>query len=128
MQDDALRQAVERYSRALARLHQACRQPEDEFVRDAVIQRFEFTWELAWKLLRRKLLSEGIEAGTPRQAIRAAVEGGLLTDGNLWTELMRMRNLTSHTYDEALARQVYAFVCRHALPALDALRQRAASW
>ena len=61
------------FLKATERLAEACAQPYSEFLRDSVIQRFEFCWELAWKVLRLKLLEEGIEALTPREVFREAL-------------------------------------------------------
>ena len=125
---DRLDRRIDLFLQLLGRLADACAQPEDEFVRDAVIQRFEFTFELAWKLLKDKLAAEGVEVATPRQSLQAGVAARLIDDANLWTELLRMRNLTSHTYDEKLARRVYRFVCADGLAALRALGARAGGW
>lgn len=76
-------------------------------MRDATIQRFEYTFELAWKLFRKVARIEGLEVNSPRQAIRAAYDVGLLEDIDLWFELLEDRNRTSHTYDESTATQVF---------------------
>ena len=128
MMADRLRQRAEQFFQAFSRLKSACDQSENEFIRDAVIQRFEFTFELAWKLLKIRLLEEGIEVNSPRAVIREAVAAGLLEDGNLWSEMLHKRNLTSHTYDEALAQQVYAFICTHAHSAFARLAEQARQW
>lgn len=86
--------------------------PDDEELRDAVIQRFEFTYELAWKSLRRVLVSE---AASPaqfddlpfRDLIRLGAEKGLLDEPNAWFGFREERNISSHTYDEAKAEEVY---------------------
>ncbi|RMG32624.1 MAG: nucleotidyltransferase [Gammaproteobacteria bacterium] len=107
----------------------ACYSPaHNEFTRDAVIQRFEFSFELAWTMLRLRLGDEGIDAPTPRAAIREAVAAQLLDDGDRWSDMLRYRNETSHIYDEALARKVSSFVCSTALPLLKALGEQARSW
>ncbi len=128
MSQERLKQRIAQFHSAVARLENACAQPENEFIRDAVIQRFEFCFELAWKMLRLKLLDDGIEAATPRAVIREAVAARMLDDGDRWSDMLRYRNETSHTYDEALARKVYGFVCSTALPLLKALGERARSW
>jgi len=116
------------FLKATERLAEACAQPYSEFLRDSVIQRFEFCWELAWKVLRLKLLEEGIEALTPREVFREALAARLLHDGNAWSQAQRMRNLTSHTYDESLAEEVYRFVCRTGLPLFQELAQQVRQW
>lgn len=128
MDRQRLKQRISDFQQAVFRLEQACQQEENEFIRDSVIQRFEFCYELAWKMLKLKLEDEGIEARTPKETSQAAVAAGLIADGNLWTELQRMRNQTSHTYDEKLAREVYAFVCKTGLDLFKALLKESGSW
>jgi len=128
MNPERLRQKVQTFQKAVERLEDACRQPENEFIRDSVIQRFEFCHELAWKMLKARLELEGMEANTPRQVIEQSVTARFIQDGNRWTELQRMRNLTSHTYDEALAGKVYGFVCREGLELFRALREESSRW
>lgn len=113
----------QQFVQALRRLKAACARPKDEFVRDAVIQRFEFTFELAWKALKAQLQQEGIEAASPRGVIREATTLGGLHEPDHWTQLLQIRNLTSHTYDEALAEQVYDFICQQGVVLFEALAQ-----
>lgn len=97
------------FLRALERLDEALAQPEDAFIRDALIQRFEFTFELAWKAMQRFLQAQGLAAGTPRQTLRLAPRAGLLVGDDevaAWLEMLDDRNLTSHTYREALAAEI----------------------
>ena len=107
MTESRLHERVSEFCKAVSRLAEACAQPETSFMRDSVIQRFEFCWELAWNMLKARLLQLGVEATNPRDCFRAAVTAQILADGNAWTELQLMRNLTSHTYHEALAVDVY---------------------
>lgn len=113
---------------AVQRLEEACAQPFSSFIRDSVIQRFEFCWELAWKTLRLKLEAEGIMVNTPRETWQQALQVGLITDGNAWSEAQKKRNLTSHTYDEKLADEVYSYVLKQGLPLFQQLANTVASW
>jgi nucleotidyltransferase substrate binding protein (TIGR01987 family) len=79
-------------------------------------------------MLKLRLSFLGVEALNPREVIRQSVQTGLLRDGNAWTEAQRQRNLTSHTYDEALALAVYAFIKSDGLPLLRALADSATHW
>ncbi|GAB6063268.1 HI0074 family nucleotidyltransferase substrate-binding subunit [Deferrisoma palaeochoriense] len=92
---------------ALATLEEALALPLTPIVRDAAIQRFEYTFELGWKLFRKVARVEGIEAASPRQAIRAAHQLGLIDAADVWLELLHDRNRTSHTYISRTAEQVY---------------------
>jgi len=125
---DRLQQRIADFQKAVKRLEEACQQEKNDFIRDSVIHRFEFCYELAWKMLRLKLLQEDIDTRSPKATLQAALELGLIEDGNSWTELHRMRNLTTHTYDESLAEEVYSFVCQVGLPLLEQLAMRADTW
>ena len=113
---------------AVQRLDDACAQPFSSFIRDSVIRRFEFCWELAWKTLRLRLEADGIIANTPREAWQQALQAGLIADGNAWSEAQKMRNLTTHTYDEKLADEVYQFVLRAGLPLFRDLAGKVTQW
>jgi nucleotidyltransferase substrate binding protein (TIGR01987 family) len=114
--------------KAVARLRDACAQPPNEFMRDSVIQRFEFCWELSWKALRLWLDYLGIEANNPRDIFREALQRDLILDGNAWSEMQRMRNLTSHTYDEKLAEQVYQFIRGNGVALFEQLSREVETW
>ncbi|MBN2899218.1 MAG: nucleotidyltransferase substrate binding protein [Clostridia bacterium] len=99
--------------KALNKLKESCsRDPyKDDIVLDATIQRFEFTYELAWKLMKIYLEYNGNnEALSPRSAIRESYKIGLITDGDLWIQMLGDRNRTSHTYDEACAFEIFEHV------------------
>lgn len=103
-------------------------QPKTEFTRDAVIQRFEFTYELAWKMLKLKLEKEGILTQTPRNTLQEALQAGFITNGNTWSELQQKRNLTTHTYDETLAEEVYQYVHDKGIELFKKLAEEAKKW
>ena len=98
---------------AVQRLQEAVAQPETDLVRDAVIQRFEFTFELAWKSLKLYLERQGLECGGPRSTLKQAFAEGLIEspeEADAWLRVLDDRNLTSHAYDEALAIRIYRHV------------------
>lgn len=70
-------------------------------------RKFEFTFELAGKLLRLTLLSEGVEANTPRTVFKEADQAKLIADGGGWNDMREDRNKTSHLYDESASLAVY---------------------
>lgn len=108
------------FANALARLGEGLarfRADEgDGQIRDGLIQRFEFTYDLAHKMLRRTLEEaaanpEEIDRLTFPALIRTGVEQGLVAgDWANWRTFREMRNITSHTYDEAKALQVVAAI------------------
>lgn len=109
--------SLEELSRSVLRLEEALQQPKNEFLRDSVIQRFEFSIELAWKTSKRFM---GTGTNSPKDVIREMAQSGYISDVEIWLESIDMRNLSSHTYKEALAEKVYAFAA-HFLPELKTL-------
>lgn len=86
---------------------------EDEVVRDAAIKRFEFTYEIAWKMMKRHLEWAGqneLTAVPRRELFRLAARHSLIEDPVHWFNYHDGRNLTSHTYDEDNARKVVALL------------------
>ncbi|MDP2962600.1 MAG: nucleotidyltransferase substrate binding protein [Sulfurimicrobium sp.] len=114
-------------NKALSSLQAALAQPKNEFVRDAVIQRFEYTYELAWKMLKRHLgESEGAAAIDPlsrKDLFRMGGERGIIENVEAWLAYHRARNETSHTYDESKAEQVYDVARQFAGDAEKLLRE-----
>jgi nucleotidyltransferase substrate binding protein (TIGR01987 family) len=95
--------------RAIVRLKEALALPKDDIVRDSVIHRFEFTVELSWKVLQRDLAASGIsEMLSPKNTFREAAKLALIDDVEAWLRFVDARNLSSHTYKESLAEEVYA--------------------
>jgi len=113
--------------KAVTSLKAAIAQPKDEFVRDAVIQRFEYTYELSWKMLKRYLdESEGASAVDPlsrKDLFRLGGERGIVENVEAWLAYHRARNETSHTYDENKAEQVYDVARQFAGDAEKLLRE-----
>lgn len=116
MSDPKLRQSMANLERALARLGEALQEPEtNPLVVDATIQRFEFSVELFWKTLRRLLVSEGegVDAVTPRETLKHAYRVGWIDDEAGWLAMLQDRNLTSHVYNDEMARQIFRRVAGH---------------
>lgn len=97
--------------KAIASLDMAVAQPKNEFIRDAVIQRFEYTYELCWKFIKRDLSedlgSESIVILSRKDLFRVAADRGLIKDPLIWFTYHKARNETSHTYNEKIAEQTY---------------------
>lgn len=109
---ERLKERMRVAARALVRLEEAVRLPNpSDLERDAVIQRFEFTFEAVWKTAKSYLaVVEGIEAASPKGVIRACREVGILdeSDAVLALNMVDDRNLTVHTYNEPLAVAIYS--------------------
>lgn len=91
--------------------------------REGLAQRFEFTFELAWKTLKDYLEDGGlvIEPITPRNVIKEAFAAKLITDGQAWIDMMLDRNRLSHVYDETALVEVLQTLVSRYLPVLEAL-------
>ena len=117
------------FSRAYSLLREALDVPiEDlnQLEREGVIQRFEFTFELAWQLLKDRMEYDGVvmESVTPRNVIRTASSAGLVSDGQTWINMLEDRRMTSHRYDIAILDDVLNNIGENYLPVLYVLRQR----
>lgn len=104
-----LEERFEDFKKAFKRLKESTEiKLENDIIIDGVIQRFEFTFEQSWKLMKLYLEYEGIEeAKSPRSTIREAFKYGIIEDGDAWISMMIDRNKTSHVYDEETAVEIY---------------------
>jgi nucleotidyltransferase substrate binding protein (TIGR01987 family) len=93
---------------AIHNLDDILKQPINEYIRDGVIQRFEYTFEICWKFMQRLLKERGVEAGSPNQVLRAAHKEHLIEDIDMWLVFLKNRNLTVHTYNKDTAEEVFA--------------------
>lgn len=115
--------ALSHFEKALSRLNEVLAEPtETSIVRDSIIQRFEFTFESSWKAMYRWLRARGNDLDEEASAtIPAAFARRLILAEKGWGDMRKFRNKTSHTYDEALAIEVAAFVRHEAVPLFEAL-------
>ena len=96
--------ALDNARRALAQLEAFLATPvEDDRDRAGVIQAFEFTFECVWRLLKHAGEVQGLGAASPKRALSVGYRLGLIDDESLWLEMLRDRNLTSHTYNTEIA-------------------------
>jgi len=95
--------------RAFVKLQEILNEKESEIIRDSAIQRFEFTFELAWKTLKVYLEEKkgAKELYFPKDTFRSAFQAGIIDDNPVWLEMVDTRNETSHIYNEAMAEKVY---------------------
>ncbi len=80
---------------------------KNELERDGAIQRFEFTFELSWKTMKRILSFKGIELSSPRDVFREAAKLHLIDDPVIWFDFLKKRNLTVHTYNQDCADEIF---------------------
>lgn len=117
---------IQQFSQALDRLQEALSDSASSnstVMRDGVIQRFEFTAELAWKSCRKILLDEGfVNIDSPKAVMRQALASGLIADGDGWFSLFQARNITSHMYSEDQAAAIYQSIRQTYLPLFLSLK------
>ena len=107
--NDRFALALEHFEKSLARLKEALAQNEDDFIRDSIIQRFEFTFETSWKAMYRWLRARGNDVDEEAYTvIPMAYERRLISDVKAWGDMRKARNQTSHTYDQSIAMEVAA--------------------
>jgi len=111
--DQEIKSIFEQFKKANQRLKEAVNlREETEIKRDAVIQRFEFTYELLWKTFKKIAREEKIECFSPKTAFRAAFQLSLIDDEQVFMEIIDARNKTSHVYSEEEIIKIYEFVRR----------------
>jgi len=109
--DTRWRQRLQSFRKAFSRLADAVKLAGErklsELEQQGLIQAFEFTHELAWNVLTDYLEAQGVQGVVgSRGATRAAFKNGLIVEGEVWMEMIKSRNQTSHTYNEATANEI----------------------
>lgn len=110
MTEITFKDAFVELGKAIVRLEEAVNTPvnSNRLNIDGTIQRFEFTIELYWKVLKKMTLALGKETKSPREALKTAYKMGLINHETLWLNMMEDRNMTSHTYHQEIADKIYA--------------------
>lgn len=117
------------FSRAYSLLREALEdgvEPLNQLELEGVIQRFEFTFELSWNLLKDRLEYDGLVIATitPRNVIREAYSAKLIDDCETWIDMLTDRNLMSHTCDFERFKAVVENIHARYLTVLNNLYQR----
>ena len=97
--------------RALQTLREVLNEPESDIVRDAAIKRFEYCFETVWRVAQLYLRDQhSLQRNSPKTVMRASGQVELLDEGQveLALNMANDRNLTAHTYNEALAEEIYS--------------------
>lgn len=111
------------FKQSLDRFNEILKEKESITIRDASIQRFEFTTELAWKSIQQFLREHKIICRSPKECFKEAFKFDLIADDSAWLQMIEDRNLTVHTYDENTATEVYRRLPKY-LPFLIGLREK----
>ena len=97
-----LKNAVDRYQKS----------KDDELILEGLVQTYEFTYELALNTTKDFLIYGGhAELNGSRSVIKQALQDGIISDGHAWMDAIEDRNLTSHTYNEEIAKAVATQIC-----------------
>ncbi len=128
-QDIRWRQRLQNFRLALSRLTQAVMLSREralsELEEQGLIQAFEFTHELAWNVLKDYLDAQGfVDLIGSKNATRQAFTNGLLEDGEAWMDMIKARNLTSHTYQQKIAEDIAKDILGRFHPVLVAMESR----
>ncbi|CZH22831.1 TPA: nucleotidyltransferase [Legionella pneumophila] len=104
-------QRLNNYARALQQLSLAVNltqtRPLSDLEKQGLIQTFEFTHELAWNVMKDYFFFQGNSAITgSRDATRESFNKGLIKEGEIWMEMIKSRNQTSHTYNQSVADEI----------------------
>lgn len=107
---------TKQFNSAVSRLDEALQQPKNAFMRDSSIKRFEFTFDLSWKLIK-EFLEENhkIICVSPKTCFREAYKQEMIEYDDFWIKMADARNLTAHLYKEEMADDVYENVLPKAL-------------
>lgn len=105
MADDS---SSKNFKKALANLERSLASPISE-PRDlsGILKDFEMSYELSWKVLKKRLLAQGHSTQGARDVYSKAYQLGLISNQELWLEMIEDRNQTAHVYDEAAATKIY---------------------
>ncbi|HEV7373073.1 nucleotidyltransferase substrate binding protein [Arenibaculum sp.] len=120
---------LDNFGRAIVLLREAVEilrsREMSQLEKEGMVQRFEFTWELAWKLLKDYLEHSGIvlQTVTPAAVIRAAFAAKLIEDGEVWMQALDARNRMAHTYNGAAFDAVAVAIRDRYFAALEALHR-----
>ncbi len=119
------KQRLDNFGKALSQLDEACAKDEyTDLERAGLVQMFEFSFELAWKVLKDLLFYEGYDLKVPREVIRKSFEVDYLDeeDCEFFLDALAKRNLLSHTYREEVAHEAERLIKSRYHPMLRRLR------
>ncbi|MFD1362506.1 nucleotidyltransferase substrate binding protein [Lentibacillus salinarum] len=122
LNDIRWKQRFENFERSYKLLEKYANETIDnELERAGIIQFFDMTFELSWKVLKDYLEAEGFILKSPRQTIKQAFQSGLIDDGHTWMRALEKRDLTVHTYDEDTEKEFAEEIINSYLPMMQSL-------
>ncbi len=124
-----IQQRFGHYSKALGQLREAVElaqnRPLSKLEEQGLIQAFEYTYELAWNTMKDYFDAQGeINLNGSRDTFRLAFKRGIIEDGETWMDMIKSRTLTSHTYNEDVAKKIAADIVNRYYPEYKKLHSR----
>ncbi|AUZ84980.1 nucleotidyltransferase substrate binding protein [Methylophaga nitratireducenticrescens] len=125
-EDIRWKQRLDNWNRALQQLDRFMQYESlNELEEQGLIQSFEYNHELAWNTQKDFLQDQGyVDLFGSKNVARKAFEVGLITNGEVWLDMIKSRNLSSHTYNRAVARQIVDAIVNDYYAALTELNQK----
>jgi nucleotidyltransferase substrate binding protein (TIGR01987 family) len=132
VQDIRWKQRFSNYTKAMQNLTKAVElsneRPLSDLEKQGLIQSFEFTHELAWNVLKDYLEEKGISGVIgSKDSSREAFKAGLIEEGEDWMNMIKARNLTSHTYNANIANEIVNNILQHFYPAFISMAKKFSS-
>jgi len=125
--DPQIQSLFEQFKQAFSRLKEAIGlKEENDIKRDAVIKRFEFSYELLWKVYKKIARSEKLDYFNPKACFQFAFKSGLIEDEELYLEIIDARNKTTHVYSEKEANKIYGFIKEKVIAAFETAEKKLA--
>lgn len=123
-QDVRWQQRFQNFNKTMVHLEQAMQIKNPDWLQKAgIIQLFEMSVELAWKMLKDFLEEQGFQdVKSPKASVKKVFETGIITQGHEWMHLLEDSNLTVHTYDETRADELYQLIEKKYFPLLKELQ------
>ncbi len=113
------------YSAAKAETEEDLANVLDEMIKEGLIQRFKYTHELAWNVMKDYAEYQGNNSvGGSRDATREALQFKIIDGGEIWMDMIQSRNKTAHTYNESTADEIYIKIIQDYAPRFSAFRSK----
>lgn len=116
-----LEYSIKKFEAACLRLTEGVNSVKDDLDKDGVIQRFEFTFELLWKTVKLYLEERGILCKSPKDCLQQAFKYGMISDEQVYLNMLNDRNRTSHLYDQSTSEEIYTNIKSNYVEAISYL-------
>jgi len=93
----------------------------DDLAKEGMVQRFEYTYELAWKTIKDFIESKGEAEKYQKDVLKKAFQLDIIDNGEIWLEMLSKRNLMAHTYNETTFKEVVTGIVKKYYPEIEQL-------